>query len=288
MAMRHVLMHISDLHAGPPFNEQLAAQVARQAHELQPDLLVVSGDLVQRADRPVQWRMIKAYLQTLPRPQLIVPGNHDVPLYNGVWRALFPLTVYQREISADLNPAFERSGLLVVGGCSAHGWTIDGGRLGRRQLRALERALMRAPADACKVVVLHHHVVSPPGSEGRSKIANADEVVRLFDRCGVDLLLCGHIHVSYVGTTLDVAPDLTKGTIICQSGTTTSRRGKQRERGKNSYNVIEIDDTAIRISQHLYLDDLGRFAPVAQHVFPRRSGGAYYLPPDERVVEATE
>ena len=115
-------------------------------------------------------------------------------------------------------------------------------------------------------------------------ISNADEAVELLDRCGVELLLCGHIHVSYIGTTLDVRPDLRQGTIICQSGTTTSRRGKGREAGKNSYNVIEIDDAVIRIAQHLYLEDAGRFVPVAEHVFPRRSAGVYMLPPAQRTL----
>jgi hypothetical protein len=41
--VRYVLMHISDLHAGPPFNPMLAEQVAREAHDLKPDLLVASA-----------------------------------------------------------------------------------------------------------------------------------------------------------------------------------------------------------------------------------------------------
>ena len=69
--MRHVLMHISDLHAGPPFRLKLAEQVAREAHELKPDLLVVSGDFVQRADFVNQWQTIAAYLKTLPEPRLV-------------------------------------------------------------------------------------------------------------------------------------------------------------------------------------------------------------------------
>jgi 3',5'-cyclic AMP phosphodiesterase CpdA len=136
------------------------------------------------------------------------------------------------------------------------------------------------------VAVLHHHVVNPPGSKHRNMISNADEAVQLLDRCDVELLLCGHIHVSYIGTTLDVRPNLRQGTIICQSGTTTSRRGHGREKGKNSYNVIEIEDTVIRIGQHMFLEDAGRFVPVAEHVFPRRSAGVYMLPRAERVVEA--
>lgn len=284
--MRHVLMHISDLHAGPPFNAALAEQVAREAHELRPDLLVISGDFVQRADFQAQWRTITTFLKRLPEPRLVVPGNHDVPMFNPFQRVFRSLDLYKQHISPDLNPVFERPGLAVVGGCTAHGLTVDGGRLSPEQIATMEQLFTRYPAETCKVAVLHHHVVNPPGAEGRSKIQNAEESVEFLDRCGVELLLCGHIHVSYVGTTLDVRPDLRQGTIICQSGTTTSRRGKSRERGKNSYNLIEIDDKVIRIGQHLYLEDAGRFVPVAEHVFPRRSAGVYMLPREERVIEA--
>lgn len=279
-------MHISDLHAGPPFNLQMAEQVAREAHEIGPDLLVISGDFVQRADFTAQWRTIAAFLKTLPQPQLVVPGNHDVPMFNSFNRVFRPYARYKRYISQTLNPVFERPGLLVAGGCTAHGLTVDGGRLSPEQLATLERTFNAAADGVCKVAVLHHHVVNPPGSEGRNMIANAEETVSLLDRCGVELLLCGHIHISYVGNTLDVRNDLQRGTIICQSGTTTSRRGKGREHGKNSYNLIEIEDDVIRIGQHLFLEERGRFEPVAEHVFPRRSAGAYVLPRRERVLKA--
>lgn len=286
--MPYTLMHVSDLHAGPPFNPHIADLVVRQAHQLRPDLLVVSGDLVQRSDFTAQWRTITGYLATLPQPQLIVPGNHDVPLYNVFARVFRPLGRYRHFISPNLTPVFTRPGLLVVGGCTAHGLTTDGGRVSLRQLAALEQAFAQCPPETCKVAVLHHHVVDPPGSKGRRRMANADQVMHLLDRCGVELLLCGHIHVSYIGNTLDVRPNLRQGTVICQSGTTTSRRGKGREHGKNSFNVIEIDTYVIRIIQHLYLEDVRRFAPVAEHLFPRRSAQAYELPLSERTLEADQ
>jgi 3',5'-cyclic AMP phosphodiesterase CpdA len=279
-------MHISDLHAGPPFNLALAEQIVREAHDLRPDLLVISGDFVQRADFAAQWRTIAGFLKMLPEPRLVVPGNHDVPLFNPYNRLFRPLERYKRYISPNLNPVFERPGLVVAGGNTAHGLTVDGGYLHPSQAATLENIFARYPSGTCKVAVMHHHVVNPPGSHDRRMIRNAKEAVDLLDRCGVELLLCGHIHVSYVGTTLDVRPDLQRGTIICQSGTTTSRRGKGRERGKNSYNVIEIDDKVIRIGQHMYLENAGRFAPVAEHLFPRRSSGAYMLPREERIIQA--
>lgn len=285
--MRYTLMHISDLHASKHFNWHIANQVAHYAHNLRPDLLVVSGDMVQRADFSIQWRIITAYLALLPQPQLVVPGNHDVPLLHVFDRVFRPMRRYRQHMSNELNPVFTRPGLAVVGACTAHGLTVDGGRLSPQQVTTLERAFAPFDADTCKVAVMHHHVVDPPGSKRGRRMPNAHEVVRLLDRWGVELLLCGHIHVSYIGNTLDVLPNLRQGTVICQSGTTTSRRGKGRERGKNSFNIIEIDDQAIRISQHLYLEDAGRFGTVAEHIFPRRSAGVYELPRSERVVEAT-
>jgi len=285
----YTLMHISDLHAGPPFNPHIAELVARQAHQVRPDLLVVSGDLVQRSDFTAQWRMITGYLATLPQPQLIVPGNHDVPLYNVFARVFRPLGRYCHFITPDLTPVFARPGLRVVGGCTAHGLTTDGGRVSSRQLAMLEQAFAQCPPETCKVAVLHHHVIAPPGSKGRRRMANADQVMYLLDRWGVELLLCGHIHMSYIGNTLDGMPHLRQGTIICQCGTTTSRRGKGREHGKNSFNVIEIDPCVIRIIQHLYVADIHRFVPVAEHLFPRCSSAQTCESlPSERMLEADQ
>lgn len=276
--MRSVLMHVSDLHAGRPFDPHVAEIVAREAHALQPDLLIVSGDLVQRADFAHEWRTIKAYLATLPEPRLIIPGNHDVPLFNPFERFFRPLRTYQRQISTELNPVFERPGLLVAGANTAHGFTIDGGRLAAQQWQVLERIMSNAPAEACKVVVVHHHVFDPPQYRRRSKIRNAVATVRALDAWGVDLMVCGHIHRAYAGTTLDLLPDLRQGTAIAQSGTTTSRRTGRH--GQNSYNVITIDTTTITVQPFRYEHGAAGFTPLEAVVFPRRSTGRPMRPID--------
>ncbi|MEI7768788.1 MAG: metallophosphoesterase family protein [Chloroflexales bacterium] len=267
--MRYRILHISDVHVGPPFRAEIAQRLIVQAHAIKPDVLVISGDFVQRADFAGQWRAAKELRAALPAPQLVVPGNHDVPLFNAHLRLLNPLGRYRRYISPDLNPVFELPGLAVVGACSAHGLTVDGGRLSSDQIGRLRTALGRYGPEICKVVVWHHPVVNPPGLHKDRRIDGAGAAMALLDECGAELLLCGHVHVSYVGNTRDVAHDLRRGTIICQSGTTTSRRGHGRERGQNSCNLIEVEDRAIRISQLLYADEAGRFVPVAEHTFPR-------------------
>ncbi len=283
--MLHRILHISDLHVGPPFRRQIADTLVRQAHELKPDLLVISGDFVQRADFAEQWRGAKELREALPTPQLVVPGNHDVPLFNAHLRLLDPLGRYRRHISPDLNPVFERPGLVVAGANTAHGLTMDGGRLSAEQAAAVRRAFAGRPDGTAKVAVWHHPVVNPPGLHKNRVMAGARTAMRLLDECDVELLLCGHIHVSYIGNTLDVANNLRAGTIICQSGTSTSRRGYGREQGKNSCNLIEIEDQVIRISHLSYQEEARRFVPVAEYSFPRRSAGVYQLPRSEREVD---
>jgi len=271
--VRHRILHISDIHAGPPFLHAIAECLIRQAPSFKPDLVVISGDFVQRADIAMHWRVANVLRAALPGPQLVVPGNHDVPLYNLHLRLFNPLGRYRRHISPELNPVFERPGLVVVGACTAHGLTFDGGRLSRRQALALRQRLSGYPPEVCKVVVWHHPVVNPPGLRRNRVMDNPRPAVRLLSELGAELLLCGHVHVSYVGHTLDVSPDLQQGTIICQSGTTTSQRGKGREHGKNSCNLIDIDPERIQITQLVHQADLDAFVPVATYTFPRRYSG---------------
>ncbi len=288
--MHLTIMHISDLHAGPPFSPEKAELVIREAQEIQPTLMVLSGDMVQRAEFKRQWHQIRSFIDRLPEPHLIVPGNHDVPQYNQIARYLWPFHRYKKYISENLQPVFECDGMVVIGMNTARSFTIEGGKLDRKKIAWLETTLKRYGESICKVVVMHHHVVMPPGPLNQHKdvIAGANETLDALDRGGAELLLCGHIHTSYIGNTLEFDPTLRQGTIIAQSGTTTSRRGRLWQRGKNSFNVIEIEDQVIRISQRMFIEDVGRFVPVSEHVFPRRSGRAYYLPRHERVLETSK
>lgn len=268
--MHYRILHLSDLHAGWHFDLRVAEHLALQAHDLKSDLVVISGDFVLRADFTSQWAAIAAYLKMLPQPQLRIPGNHDVSLFNGFYRLFSPLKRYRYYISNDLNPVFTRPGLAVVGGCTAHGLTLDGGRLYPSQVRALEKKFAQFGTETCTVLVLHHHVADPPHTWPRRKIANARTALRLMNTHQVDLFLCGHTHASYIGTTRGLLPNTTRDTIISQCGTSTSRRGRGQDRGRNSFHLIDIDDEGITIVPHFYEDTAEMFLPAKEHRFPRR------------------
>src|SRR5262249_20108917 len=79
------IAHISDLHFGTE-DPQIAAALREDLCGLGPSLVVVSGDLTQRA-KPAEFLAAREFLSTIPQPQIVVPGNHDIPLYNLLRRA---------------------------------------------------------------------------------------------------------------------------------------------------------------------------------------------------------
>ena len=81
------VLHVSDLHFGPPYVPEVGEALQTFAHRLRPELIVASGDFTQRA-KPEQFREARAWLDRLPdAPVVVTPGNHDAPLYR-VWERI--------------------------------------------------------------------------------------------------------------------------------------------------------------------------------------------------------
>lgn len=266
------LLHISDLHFGPHYLPHVGEALQRAAAAQRPDLVVASGDFTQRAKRQ-QFVAAREFLDRLPAaPRIVVPGNHDVPLYRAFERLLSPHALYQELISAELDGVLRHDGAVIASldSTSPH-LRITGGRIRRRQLDFCERAFRDAPPDALRVVVAHHPFAPPPDYEGHRPMLGARGALDRFGDLGVDLVLGGHLHRAFIGNSLDVYPGRhrRRGMIIVQCGTSTSRRGRAREREKNSFNLIRADAESIRITHFMYFDDSAGFAPISQHLFPR-------------------
>jgi 3',5'-cyclic AMP phosphodiesterase CpdA len=246
------------------------------AGERRPDLVVVSGDLTQRA-RPEQFRAARAWVDRMPAPVVVVPGNHDVPLYR-VWeRAFAPFAAYRRHFSPDLEPVYRDDRLAVVGINTAHGWTFKDGRIGLGRLREVGELLAAVPDGVFKVVVAHHHLIPPPNFGTQTVLANAYEAIDLFSRAGVDLVLSGHLHQAYIGSSEEFYPKGRPPVVILHSGTTTSNRGRGGEREANTCNWIAFDDASILVSRLRWHDDAGRFAEHSRHWYPRQERRPYCL-----------
>lgn len=267
------ILHISDLHFGPPYMEAVGEALLEAAHALEPDLVVASGDFTQRA-REEQFRQAREYLDRLPRaPTVVVPGNHDVPLYRIGERIFSPYRWYRKHISEELDQVVRLDQAVVVALNSTSPLrAITNGRIDSDQLEFARRAFDDAPEEAARIVVAHHHFAPAPDYEGGQVMPRAKRAIDVFTRLRVDLILGGHLHRAYIGNSLDLYPGLDRdhGITIVQSGTSTSRRGRVREREKNSFNVVRMTDEVVRITHYMYFDDTGGFASVSRHIFPRK------------------
>jgi 3',5'-cyclic AMP phosphodiesterase CpdA len=266
------LLHISDLHFGPPYLPKVGQALLRIAPRLSPQVIVVSGDLTQRA-KIHQFAEARAYLDLLPNvPKVIVPGNHDIPLYRLAERLFSPHELFQKYISAELNHVLQMDGAVIVAlDSTAPLRHITNGRIFREQLMFCSQAFRHAPPDAAKIVVAHHHFAPAPDYQRDEVMPHSKRVMNHFIDLGVEMILGGHLHRGYIGNSLDIYPKANRhhGVIIVQCGTSTSRRGRAREREKNSLNLIHIARDMLRISHYMYFDDTDEFEPISRHVFPR-------------------
>lgn len=268
------LLHISDLHFGPPYVERVGEAVQRLAPKLQPDVIVASGDFTQRA-KSAQFQQAKTFLERLPAvPIVVIPGNHDVPLYRVAERLRDPHGLYRQYISNELDRVWQFPEATIVGlDSTAPRQAISNGRISAEQLDFCARAFATAENGAAKIVVAHHHFTPAPDHERDQSMPKAKRAMKRFVEMGVDMILGGHLHRSYIGDSLDFYPSLRsghQGIIIVQCGTTTSRRGRGRERERNSLNTIEITPELLHVTHHMYFDDCGAFEPISHHDFPRR------------------
>ena len=266
------ILHVSDLHFGPPYVPRVGEALLEAAHAIGPDIVVASGDFTQRA-KAEQFEEAAAFLGRLPDiPTVVVPGNHDVPLYRVFERIFSPYKWYREYIAEELDQVIRTDDAVVVAlNSTAPLRHITNGRISPSQLEFARRAFAGVDADLIRIVVAHHHLAPAPDYEGGQVMPRAKRAIDAFTELKVDLVLGGHLHRAYIGSSLDLYPGMDRdhGITIVQSGTTTSRRGRVREREKNSFNLIRVTGEVIRITHYMYFDDTDGFASVSRHIFPR-------------------
>ena len=266
------ILHLSDLHFGPPYLPRVGDAVVRLAPTIDPDVVVVSGDFTQRA-KPEQFADAATFLSRLPdAPRVVVPGNHDVPLYRLKERLMNPHRWYREYISDELNTVLTTEDSVIVGlDSTAPRSAISNGRLHSFKLDFCRNTLQGAPEHLARIVVAHHHLTPAPDYLHDQTMPKSKRAITLFAQLGVELILGGHLHRAYIGNTLDFYPTASRehGIVIVQCGTTTSRRGRGREREKNSFNVIDVEDESILVTHYMYDDRQSDFSPLSRHEFAR-------------------
>jgi len=239
------IVHLSDLHFGR-LDQRIIEPLLERITSIEPNLIAVSGDLTQRARRR-QFQQASDFLARLPFPKLIVPGNHDVPLFNVAARLVDPFGGYRRWIDADLEPAYIDDEVAVIGLNSARALVTGGrGRLNRRQIEAAVERLRPLPAAPIKVIVTHHPFDLPEGFPSGNLVGRASVAMQRFAAAGADLFLAGHLHVSHVGHTADRYNIAGHSALVVQAGTLSTRgRGEL-----NTFNVLRMGRPEMSVERY--------------------------------------
>ncbi len=244
------IVHLSDLHFGK--DELKRVEPLRELiNTINPDLIVLSGDFTQRA-KPIEFQRAQEFIKSLERPVFVVPGNHDVPLYNIFYRFLAPFRRYKKYISHDLAPFYADDEIAILGINSARSFAISSGRISAYQIDAIEKNIQTLNPSLTKIVVCHHPFDLPHTKNthhnythkvvGRSKMA-MDRLSKL----GIDVFLSGHFHIHHIGDTTFRYKIKDYCALIIQAGTAISKR----LRGEPvSFNVLHIEKETISIDHY--------------------------------------
>lgn len=261
------LIHLSDLHFGRT-NPAILSPLIGFIQATKPDLIAISGDLTQRA-RTAEFKEAREFLDSIPCAQIVVPGNHDVPLHNLFSRFARSLNKYHRYISNDLQPFYADSEIAVAGINTARALTWKDGRINQHQLATLRATFRQIFDDRTKIVVTHHPFDLPAGAHGRV-VGRSRLAIKTLAECGVDLLLAGHFHFADTGYSAKRYNIPGYSALIVSSGTSTSTRGRGQP---NSLNVIAIERPRVTIERRVWHPESRAFEVLSVERFQRTSSG---------------
>ena len=262
------LVHLSDIHFGR-VDESIINPLIQAICDLKPDIVAVSGDLTQRA-RSREFEDARVFLEKLPRPQIVVPGNHDIPMHNFFLRFARPLDKYRRYITDDMRPSYMDEEIAVLGVNTARSLTVKGGSINNDQITWLREKLCAFGPDIIKIVVTHHPFDLPEGYGERDLVGRARMAIGALAGCGADIFLAGHLHISHTGDTAMRYKFGGRSALVVQAGTAASTRGRGEA---NSFNFIRLAPPIIFIERYVWQPDRRAFVSSMTQEFRRTEDG---------------
>ncbi|PTY05986.1 DNA repair exonuclease [Verrucomicrobia bacterium LW23] len=265
-----VIVQLSDTHFGTEIPRVVAA--AKDAvHQLRPDVVLISGDLTQRAT-PSQFRRAGEFLKSLPgQVKFAIPGNHDLPLYNLFLRMLAPYRNYHRDFTYR-EGIWYINNIAMIGYDATSPWRHTKGRLRDTVLRsAVAQAKASLKPGGLLAACVHQPLYTAWREDRDNELIHADRTAQQFSEAGIDIVLTGHVHVPVIASTSGIFPKLPRHYIMSGAGTTLSHRTR---RGlPNSFNVIRVEDTVqaqpplISITLMAYDSQSDAFTPQPEQLF---------------------
>jgi len=229
-----VVLHLSDTHFGTERAQVVEALVALAAQQ-RPDVVVLSGDITQRA-RPAQFRSAKAFVDRLGAPVLAIPGNHDIALFDLWARLTRPYARFAKVFGPELEPVVDLPAWLIVGVNTTRAWRHSHGEVSGTQIARVASLLATAKPEQLRVLVVHQPLAVPEAGQASNLLRGHADAAKAWAQAGADLVLGGHIHLPY---TLSLQ-GLVRRLWVVQAGTAVSKR--TRAGVPNSVNLLRWGD----------------------------------------------
>lgn len=261
------IVQLSDTHFGTEV-PQVVEAVKQSIERIRPDIIILSGDITQRA-RKDQFASAKAFISALrQRNVLVIPGNHDIPLFHLIARLFWPYKNYRQRFGQCENILCYRN-VCVVGLDATSPWRHVNGKVRHSRAEPLLQRARRQMKEGDKLIVCAHQPLAAawPQDEG-NRLINYEMSAAFFASHHVDMVLSGHVHVPIIQATTKIFPDLARHFVLSGAGTAISRR--TRPNAPNSFNVIMIDQ-GITVTLMEY--DAGAGAFVARNKASYELGG---------------
>jgi 3',5'-cyclic AMP phosphodiesterase CpdA len=261
-----VVIHCSDLHFGSGFLPNRAEDLLAHINEIKPDLAVISGDLTMRA-RTEQFRAARAFLLKIKAPLLVIPGNHDVPLYNLWERLTGPFTTYRKYI-ADLDSGpIELSTVALFGMNTVNPRRHQQGKFRILEMLELERWAARQDSR-WKVAVVHQHFANIPHHERPGVFPRGRAALERMSAAGIHAVLHGHVHYQHVASSAEFFPEIKRPLVLVSAGTPTSLRTRGAK-PTNNYNILKFYEDRFQVHQCEWSEEMTGFTPVRHVEFTR-------------------
>jgi 3',5'-cyclic AMP phosphodiesterase CpdA len=259
------VLQVSDLHAGTREEPAVEDGLRALAAELEPELVIATGDLAHR-NRRAQHERAATLLRSLGCPVLAVPGNHDMPMLPPA-RFLHTFAEFTN-VWGETEAVFRSDRLVVCGLNSARPWLYQEGFVRHAQLKRAAAVLRDAPENALRVVALHHHLLSAPWRTAKRHVLGRGKVLATLMEAGAELIVSGHVHQGAVveRREFEVVSGEVQGAIVAIAPglgrPRPSRRGETR-----GLHVYEADGRVLRVFTYSWFD--AGWALIAERRFPR-------------------
>ncbi|MEO6564447.1 MAG: metallophosphoesterase [Casimicrobiaceae bacterium] len=252
-----VVLHVSDPHFGTEQTPVVEALIGL-ARQQQPDLVVLSGDITQRA-RAAQFDAARRFVDRLAAPTVVIPGNHDIPLFNFVARLARPYGGFCAAFGDELEPVHRSHQLLVICLNTTRWYRHKDGEVSADQVERVSAELARASPTQLRIVVVHQPAAVLREIDAHNRLRGYGEALRRWAAAGADLVMGGHIHLPYVMT----AQEVPRALWVVQAGTAVSSR--VRAGTANSVNLVrwhgDAGDGLCHVEQWDYAGDQRSFVP---------------------------